>query len=164
MFLLFSSFQSTVFSRSKVMEAFRRTLSTFCEEQLGMPLDPTGIVELESSTPQKFSKHVIVKRLGNGSQSRPLAFANNAQAGLIVNHLVRYADSRKDSDKASESLFLQSPSRDGHVVSVIDESVYSRNRSFRLLFQSKYGKTRRLDLDPASWFCLVYILYFYLFS
>jgi len=143
-----------------VMHAFRKTLEAFCQNVLGMKLDTTKMLELESSTPKKFSRHVIVKALGeypNGPDGdgvqRALAFANNAQTGLLVNHLVKYAEAHRDESwSLSRYLFVEAPGRDveqQRQVCVIDESVYSRNRSFRLLFQSKFGKDRRLDLDHS---------------
>ena len=103
---------------------------------LGMKLDTTKMLELESSTPKKFSRHVIVKALGE-----------------YPNHLVKYAEAHRDESwSLSRYLFVEAPGRDveqQRQVCVIDESVYSRNRSFRLLFQSKFGKDRRLDLDHS---------------
>eukprot|EP00913_Durusdinium_trenchii_P014187 g13314.t1 len=135
-----------------VMEAFRGTLSAFCQEKLGMSLDFSSMVELESSTEKKFSRHVIVQRLlRRDAQQLNLAFANNAQAGLLVDTLVRYAEAHREEECIAQHLFVQAPSRgdeESRCTCVIDESVYSRNRSFRLLFQSKFGKDRRLDLDP----------------
>lgn len=141
-----------------VMHAFRTTLEAFCQQVLGMSVDPKNTLELESSTETKFSRHVIVKALraptegDEPDKTRALAFANNAQTGLLVNHLVKYADShRGERQSLSKYLFVQAPSKDEaehrREVCVIDESVYSRNRSFRLLFSSKFGKERRLDLD-----------------
>ena len=136
-----------------VMDCFWQTFSSFSSEVLGFELDLTRVIELESSTERKFSRHVIVKCLGGTTK----ALANNAQAGLLVNQLVRYADAHRDM---AQLLFVQAPRKCHEVereVCVIDESVYSRNRSFRLLFQSKCGKERRLDLEPSStkrfWAC-----------
>jgi len=138
-----------------VMHAFRKTLNAFCQEILGMTMDSKDMLELESSTAKKFSRHVIVKALldqTGETTKKALAFANNAQAGLLVDHLVKYAEShRHDSQSLSKYLFVEAPDRkdgcEGREVCVIDESVYSRNRSFRLLFQSKFGKDRTLELD-----------------
>ena len=108
---------------------------------------------LESSTAQKFSKHVVVHGLLQEDGSKvPLAFANNAQAGLLVSELMNYARAHREGS-SSKHLFVESPkaeTTDRRETAVIDESVYSRNRSFRLLFQSKFGKSRRLDLDKVS--------------
>mmetsp|Transcript_39133 Transcript_39133/g.72945 ORF Transcript_39133/g.72945 Transcript_39133/m.72945 type:complete len:481 (+) Transcript_39133:47-1489(+) len=135
------------------MMAFEDTLSSFCSQVLGMTLDTSSILILESSTLKKFSKHVLVRRLLDASgASIDLAFANNAQIGLFVSELVHFARTHRE-DSSAKHLFVQPPKSDvpdWRETTMIDESVYSRNRSFRLLFQSKFGKDRRLDLDRSS--------------
>ena len=135
------------------MRAFETTLASFCQEVLGMDLDVRSMIVLESSTPQKFSKHVLVQRLlDKDSKQVFLAFANNAQAGLFVSELMNYARANREGSPA-QHLFVNAPKSDApdwRETTMIDESVYSRNRSFRLLFQSKFAKKRRLDLDEAS--------------
>ena len=136
------------------MTAFDETLSSFCEDVLGLALDAKSIIILESSTPEKFSKHVVVHRLLDKEKDTmvPLAFANNAQAGLFVNELMNYARTNREGSSARH-LFVQAPKSseaDGRETTLIDESVYSRNRSFRLLFQSKFAKNRRLELNPCE--------------
>ena len=113
------------------MTAFDETLSSFCQDVLGLALDANSIIVLESSTPEKFSKHVVVHRLLDKEQDTtvPLAFANNAQAGLFVTELMNYARANRECSSARH-LFVQAPT-DGRETTLIDESVYSRNRSFR---------------------------------
>merc|ERR1712087_564966 len=115
---------------------------------LGVQLDADGFVVLDSSTPAKFSKHVIIHRLTCGE----LVFANNAQVGLVVRKFVEYARKRKDEPGFARPgcLFVRAKSSSGDVAVVwedsemnnciVDESVYSRNRCFRLLFHSKFQK------------------------
>lgn len=198
------------------MSAFRETLRTFCAEVLRRPLDEQRMIELESSTPQKFSKHVIVKALfaevgdhhsesTSSSSSSSLdrtdneavdvssphvvadeqtprcastlcaqeasavlqsgareqtssdvvAFENNAQAGLLVKEFVAFAQKQRDGrDSSARHLFVHAPPSESariaeREVSIIDEGVYSRNRCFRLLFQTKFGKQAGLNL-PRS--------------
>ena len=76
----------------KVISAFYGLLNEFCHATLGLTLDDEFLFELDSTTEEKFSKHVIAKRLrplqlvGTASQckSQPLAFPSNAQAGYFV--------------------------------------------------------------------------------
>ena len=115
------------------MTAFDETLSSFCEDVLGLALDAKSIIILESSTPEKFSKHVVVHRLLDKEKDTmvPLAFANNAQAGLFVNELMNYARTNREGSSARH-LFVQAPKSseaDGREATLIDESVYSRNRA-----------------------------------
>ncbi|CAE7813304.1 primpol [Symbiodinium sp. CCMP2456] len=151
--LEFSRLTNPELQPNLAMTAFDETLSAFCQDVLGLAVDENSVIVLESSTPEKFSKHVVVHRLLDKEKDTtvPLAFANNAQAGLFVNELVNYARANRECSSARH-LFVQAPklSDDGRETTLIDESVYSRNRSFRLLFQSKFAKKRRLELDEAS--------------
>ena len=46
------------------MDAFSKTLAAFCSDILATELDLEGLIELDSSTSSKFSKHVLVPRVG----------------------------------------------------------------------------------------------------
>lgn len=141
--------------------AFRQTLSGFCRDRLGAELDESSMLEMISSTPDKFSMHAVIKslrRLGT-QQEQPLAFANNAQAGLLVRELMSYARSlrRERPDSCARHLFaVAPPSEAAHAasrpqeVSIIDETVYSRNRCFRLIFNSKFGKQAALRMSAPG--------------
>jgi len=76
-----------------VIEAFYMELDAFCTEVLGAPLDMDYLVELDSTTSEKFSKHVIVKRL---CKARDLAFKTNIQAGRVVLEFVAYLHRRRE--------------------------------------------------------------------
>ena len=137
------------------MAAFETVLAAYCIERLGVALDSSSLFVLDSSTAHKFSKHVLVKRLsGRGlHDGECIAFANNAQAGLFVSQLVAFARSRA-ADSVAGSLFVRSSRRSTVAAEtatcIIDESVYSRNRCFRMLFQSKFGKSRSLDWEDRN--------------
>lgn len=142
-----------------VAQAFRETLAGFCEEVLGAALDESSLLELESSTESKFSLHVIVKRLRRAEEAPVgLAFANNAQVGLLTRHFLDYARHLRENDFTSLArlLFINAPQDAGgdsvaaREVSLVDESVYSRNRCFRLLYNSKYGKNTTLRLAGGA--------------
>ena len=116
------------------------------------PTEKSHLYEAEAAV--LVSKHVVVRRLLDKEKDTmvPLAFANNARAGLFVNELMNYARTNREGSSARH-LFVQAPKlseADGRETTLIDESVYSRNRSFHLLFQSKFAKNRRLELDEAS--------------
>jgi len=142
----------------EVMTAFRTTLASFCSDELRSDLNASTIVELESSTEVKFSKHVIVKELA-GTAPKYLAFENNAQVGRVVQQLVEYAKKRSAAGSRCDPLFVRGGSSADvrHVVDarvpVIDTSVYTRNRNFRVLFQSKFNKRATLQLQDGG--CVV---------
>jgi len=146
-----------------VAEAFYQTLDAFFLEVFGVAADPRAIYDLDSSTPEKFSKHVVVKLLQHAVGTAPrgelqtpstLAFSNNAKAGLLVRRLVDFARGCRDRDPESPAalLFARAAAKaatssgvsESVEVSVIDACVYSRNRCFRVLFSSKFGKRRPL--------------------
>eukprot|EP00927_Polykrikos_kofoidii_P061207 TRINITY_DN56073_c0_g1_i1.p1 TRINITY_DN56073_c0_g1~~TRINITY_DN56073_c0_g1_i1.p1 ORF type:complete len:857 (+),score=139.13 TRINITY_DN56073_c0_g1_i1:85-2655(+) len=184
-----------------VTEAFRSTLSSFCVERLGAPLDASSLVEMDSTTAEKYSRHVVAKRLqlrvgcdagsmtGNHSRPRQLAFKNNMQAGWLVGLFVDFARNKRlcNPHSAARLLFMRperkkkkkkmshsGASRAAACVElteqhypeqqdeeqrdallscgeedeacIVDESVYTRNRCFRVLFSSKFGKKRPLRL------------------
>lgn len=173
----------------EVMAAFHETFAGFCTDVLGGQLDETGLFELDSSTPKKFSRHLIVKSIlppkpppaaspcaatgANSdlktkpvksefvvpSQDSPvqLAFANNAQIGIIVREFISYAHTRRHlPESKADLLWMRSPPSaarppgEERDAMLIDSGVYSRNRCFRLLSQSKFGKKAMLQPMPGS--------------
>jgi hypothetical protein len=139
------------------LAAFETTLMAFCTMKLHTPVDSTSILILESSTSEKFSKHVLVKRFftthTNNGEAVHQAFANNAEAGIFVKELIAFAREHRENS-CSKYLFVRRPmTRAGEArgeATLIDDSVYSRNRCFRLLFQSKFGKETQLKLEDSS--------------
>ncbi|KAI5062827.1 hypothetical protein GOP47_0021374 [Adiantum capillus-veneris] len=101
--------------------------------------DPSWTVELDSTTEEKFSRHVII-RVPN------VAFKDNSHVGAFVTELCSRLDRQRQSDEDISRLYvLKGQSRqDCRSQLFLDQAVYSRNRSFRLPFSSKAGKTARL--------------------
>ncbi|KAK9787246.1 hypothetical protein WJX73_007781 [Symbiochloris irregularis] len=102
--------------------------STQLQEQFGLALDRERLVELDSSTPSKFSRHLIVPVPG-------AAFANNAHVGAFVACLLG-----RDQQSESGPRLTLSKDGQGETACFVDVSVYSRNRAFRLYLSSKLGK------------------------
>jgi len=163
----------------EVMAAFLSVLDAFCLDVLGAPLDHGGVLVLDSTTPTKFSKHIVVKWLPSmescdahthDTTRTPVAFANNAQVGLFVQQLVSYASHRKDNvGSPAKFLFFrgkpiargsgldvetrecsQSNVGEPNDVCLIDQAVYTRNRCFRSLFHSKFGKNAVLMVERVG--------------
>jgi len=110
------------------------------------PYDESLMVVQDSSTEVKFSAHVIVKSL---------VFPDNFQAGVVVETFLAYARESKDSSSAAgtrtDMLFIHKDPGDVRATgSVVDTSVYTRNRCFRVLYQSKYGKDAMLTLQDGA--------------
>ncbi|PKA55983.1 hypothetical protein AXF42_Ash014655 [Apostasia shenzhenica] len=94
------------------------------------------IIELDSSTEEKFSRHLII-RLPKA------AFKDNSHVGAFVFEVCSRIAGLRDSDPMINKLYIKkdSGSLDLRDQLFLDSAVYSRNRCFRLPFSSKAGKT-----------------------
>ena len=126
----------------EVVWQFSRALMDFCAKE-GFQYDEACTVVLDSSTEAKFSKHVIVKSL---------AFEDNIQAGGFVDMFVEYTRVlRQEPGSGTDVLFVRGDPEDAVARKpVVDTSVYTRNRNFRVLRQSKRGKNTPLKLQDGG--------------
>ncbi|KAI3458089.1 hypothetical protein Pfo_014752 [Paulownia fortunei] len=94
------------------------------------------VVELDSSTEEKFSRHLIIRL-------PKTAFKDNSHAGAFVAEICSRIHSYRERDENYEKLLVSkgSNSADSHCQLFVDTAVYSRNRCFRLPFSSKAGKS-----------------------
>ncbi|TMW55997.1 hypothetical protein Poli38472_008645 [Pythium oligandrum] len=100
------------------------------------------IVQLESSTPVKFSRHLTIL-FPNGE-----LFVDNIHAGAFVRQFIHDLIEPRNED----SPFLVADSDDQKQL-FVDVGVYTRNRMFRVLGSSKYHKTavlRPLNSSPSD--------------
>ncbi|CAJ1448320.1 unnamed protein product, partial [Effrenium voratum] len=137
---------------NRVAGAFYELLGRFCENSLGQRLDHSAVYDLDSTNADKFSKHVVLKRLEKGET---LAFQNNAQAGFFIRRFMDFVREQRQAGDTSASLLFartkpkasakgaEKPEPEPEA-SIVDESVYTRNRCFRVLFSTKFGKNRPL--------------------
>ncbi|GFY84150.1 DNA primase [Actinidia rufa] len=93
------------------------------------------IVELDSSTEEKFSRHLIIRL-------QKTAFKDNSHAGAFVAEICSRIYEARKSDERLKKLFV---SKDSGSTGIpyqlfVDTAVYSRNRCFRLHLSSKAGK------------------------
>lgn len=87
-----------------------------------------SIVELDSTTAKKFSRHLVFQTI---------VFHDNIQAGDFARRAVERLTER------NPELVLVKNS-DGRLVPFVDLGVYTKNRCFRLIGSSKFGKAQRL--------------------
>ncbi|XVF12557.1 hypothetical protein REPUB_Repub08aG0129000 [Reevesia pubescens] len=94
------------------------------------------VVELDSSTEEKFSRHLIMR-------IPKTAFKDNLHVGAFVAEICSRIASAKERDERFEKLFVKkdSTSAESPGQLFVDTVVYSRNRCFRLALSSKAGKT-----------------------
>lgn len=90
-------------------------------------------IVLDSTTDKKFSRHVVFKNL---------AFHDNVQMGEFVSRVV---DDLCNKDRSNVMVFKDSENENSVAqIPFVDLGVYTRNRCFRLLGSSKFGKNARL--------------------
>ena len=97
------------------------------------------VLELDSSTEEKFSRHVII-HIPN------IAFKDNSHVGTFISEVCSRIINLRVSDPQFEKLYIKkdSSSSDNTELLFVDTGVYTRNRCFRLPFSSKAGKNALL--------------------
>ena len=102
----------------------------FLSEQYDGRHSVARIVDLDSTTAEKFSRHLVVRLDG-------AAFADNSHVGRFVHGLLSSLVMRREVEPRVAALFVAPPAssrkpRSAAHVCFVDQSVYSRNRCFRL--------------------------------
>lgn len=125
------------------------------------------IFDLDSSTEQKFSRHLIF-------HFPDAVFVNNVECGNFVSYIHEMAKRKltkdgllqpfgtKSVDVDSEQVILPPENikveqlflnnKDGSIVFFADLGVYTRNRNFRLLGSTKFGKNAHLVVSDENGF------------
>ncbi|KAG0473224.1 hypothetical protein HPP92_015081 [Vanilla planifolia] len=95
-----------------------------------------AVVELDSSTDEKFSRHLIIRL-------PKVAFKDNSHVGAFVSEICLRMDSLRNSDARVNNLYIRKDSCNSSSADhlFLDTAVYSRNRCFRLTYSSKAGKS-----------------------
>ncbi|KAL1531390.1 DNA-directed primase/polymerase protein isoform X4 [Salvia divinorum] len=93
------------------------------------------VIELDSSTEDKFSRHLIIRL-------PKTAFKDNSHVGSFVAEICSRIHSYRERDQNYGKLLISKGgnSTDSDFHPFVDTAVYSRNRCFRLPFSSKAGK------------------------
>ena len=87
-------------------------------------IDKIEMIDLDSSTPEKFSHHLIVNMF---HENDPVLFPDNLHVGNYVSHIIRKMTSCNEFLLSDNKVF-------------VDEAVYTKNRNFRTFLSSKFGK------------------------
>ncbi|ONM56961.1 DNA primases [Zea mays] len=92
------------------------------------------ITELDSSTEEKFSRHLIIR-------IPKIAFKDNSHVGAFVCEVCSQIAAQRTTNHDLDKLYITKEISSGPVDRLfMDTAVYSRNRCFRLVFSSKSGK------------------------
>lgn len=124
------------------VDALLSLLEELLAERFGMQYHPSWVLELDSSSATKFSRHLVLRLSG-------AALASNAHAGALVRELCRRAAAARATDPRAAALFVRD--KDGGETMFIDTAVYTRNRAFRLFLSSKAGKNEVLQCTGRFW-------------
>lgn len=126
----------------------------------GIAIDRRDVVQLESSTPTKFSRHLLL-RCPDGAMWR-----DAAAAGAFVRHVVATlvaSDSTALAVAAAPSSAAPAPALDpapapapapAATQCIVDLGVYTRNRAMRMYLSTKWGKSTPLLPAACSGFDL----------
>lgn len=133
----------------KMLETFVKIVIMFAERTFDVTCGEEDVLDLDSSTTDKFSHHLIFQSL---------VFSSNFQAG----HFVRFVCAEinkflsEDHDPADNGCFYGGITA-GDLLDLktdrglfCDECVYSRNRHFRLYMSSKLQKNVPLVLSDTN--------------
>ena len=111
-------------------------------------IEKVEILDLDSSTEDKFSHHLIVNLYDKNSD--PVLFLNNLQVGNYVRQFIsRLLTSSRFGDNDDLSKFPNFKLSDDKIF--VDEAVYSKNRNFRTFLSSKFGKKSVLKKTNFSY-------------
>uniref|UniRef100_A0A0E0LKD6 DNA-directed primase/polymerase protein n=1 Tax=Oryza punctata TaxID=4537 RepID=A0A0E0LKD6_ORYPU len=93
------------------------------------------IIELDSSTEEKFSRHLIIR-------IPKTAFKDNSHVGTFISEICSRIASQRAANPNFDKLYITKDSSCTGLADhlFMDTAVYSRNRCFRLAFSSKSGK------------------------
>ncbi|XP_019718044.1 DNA-directed primase/polymerase protein isoform X1 [Hippocampus comes] len=124
----------------------------------GVECCATSILSLDSSTEDKFSRHLIFN-LPNA------AFKDNIHVGAFIHAILQpvldgcneeghhnFIYSSRTQNQETDHSFLHVKNKDGHPALFVDLGVYTKNRNFRLYKSSKVGKNAAFSLADDNKF------------
>ena len=118
------------FDEIHFLDKFIRKVTELLKECFDETVCERDFLVLDSSTDEKYSKHIIV-------QTSKL-FPNN----VVIKRFIDMICQNLKNEKIG-----MVKNKDNGTSFVVDDGVYNKNRNFRLYLSSKYGKTAILDVD-----------------
>lgn len=126
---------------AKMLAEFKNFLTLNLKKHFVL-LGRIEIVDLDSTSVEKFSRHLIVNLWRrDDNNNKQLFFKDNFHVGQFVRHLI-------DEMKKLVDDFLLVFDHD--TKTFVDESVYTKNRNFRTYLSSKFGKMSTLTLAEKT--------------
>ena len=146
---------------NKLLISWIEILEWHVYEYLGISLSNQNIVDLDSSTEEKFSHHIIVILCDPGCFQSEYLFVNNRHVGDFVSIVLRSIGQLNHGEVAnisndccpqpqptSPNFWLRAG--DDKVSCFVDRSVYSKNRAFRIFMSSKFSKCVVMKVSPRN--------------
>ncbi|KAH9603717.1 hypothetical protein KSS87_007073 [Heliosperma pusillum] len=134
--LEFSRLENTEKDGDQMVELLVLVIFEALNEKYQLQGEQDWVVELDSTTEAKFSRHLVLR-------IPKAAFKDNSHAGAFVSEICSRIRSGSETDTRFQHLFINKDSSSAgpptHLF--VDNAVYSRNRCFRLALSSKAGKT-----------------------
>ena len=138
-----------------LLEEFYAELAAEFKEHYGVKLEKARIIDLDSSTVQKFSRHWIIDLDDEGF------FEDAPTAGRFVKRLVTRLAEEQGTNQLhdrrpilAKHLFVQTK-ESSKPSCFIDLGVYTRNRLFRCYGSSKFGKPNILKVASTNQYPLI---------
>ncbi|GAB4817437.1 hypothetical protein N2152v2_004483 [Parachlorella kessleri] len=119
------------------VDALLGLVAQLLQDKFSLQMEDSWVLELDSSTDAKFSRHVIIRAPG-------AAFGNNLHVGAFVRELCCRAGEARQAHSSCPAarVFVKKGTQE---TLLVDLGVYTRNRAFRLYLSSKAGKDAVLD-------------------
>ena len=114
----------------QAMLTFKNFLKKYIEIKLKISISIDNMIHLHSDTPKKFSRHIIINLKNK-------LFKNNIECGIFIakmcDEIINIV--KRNPTDPLQQLFINDIKN--HKKLFIDQSVYTKNRCFRLPFSSK---------------------------
>lgn len=138
---------------NRILKRILNLLAAYLSLELDIEVKKSGIVILESKSKVKYSRHVIIHL----KKEKPCYWRSNLDCGHFIKAFMQWVDGyiqdqlplpihhplypiKGGSYDPQELSTLYVVDRDKNRLNMIDMGVYNKNRSFRMLFSSKYHK------------------------
>ncbi len=120
--LEYSKSENRDVNAAEMVRVLKATVAELCSQDVG------AVVELDSTTDKKWSKHLIFP---------DVCFHDNIQAGEFARKVCAEMEAKRPG-------LLMVRNSDKQALPFVDLAVYTKNRCFRLAGSSKFGKSARL--------------------
>ncbi|KAH8583824.1 herpesviridae UL52 UL70 DNA primase family [Cryptosporidium sp. chipmunk genotype I] len=125
---------------NQILIDFTNNLKLWINFAFGYLIDKSDIIYLSSSNFDKFSYHIIVKKIDK-VQNFSTLFKDNISMKIFVTHFISFLNKKNVLLVGFDHFKLEN---------IIDTGVYTRNRCFRMLYSSKFGKKSILEIDETN--------------